>query len=74
MELEFCGFQEIRLDRDRSIEHWRDEGDFHCLYQALAAQQNEPEQRKFLEEMAAIERRHQQVFRGMLEATGADWL
>ncbi len=55
------------MEADRLLEHWQDECDFHFLYQQLAQTDKEPDRREFFSRMAAIERRHQNVFAELLK-------
>ncbi len=55
------------METDRLLEHWQDEGDFHFLYQQLAHTDKDPDRKEFFTQMAAIERRHQNVFAELLK-------
>lgn len=58
------------METKRLLEHWQDEGDFHFLYQMLERVEEDSHRRAFFTDMAAIERRHQQVFTDLLEKQG----
>ena len=58
------------MEPDRLLEHWRDEGDFHFLYQELTKVEKDPERKTFFADMAAIERRHQELFADLLGKRG----
>jgi len=60
----------FQMEADRLLEHWQDEGDFHFLYQQLAQTDKEPDRKEFFTRMAAIERRHQNVFSELLKEQG----
>ncbi len=58
------------MEVDRLLEHWQDEGDFHFLYQQLAKTDKETDRKEFFTQMAAIERRHQEIFAVLLKEQG----
>ncbi len=58
------------MEAHRLLEHWQDEGDFHFLYQQLAQTDKEADRKEFFTRMAAIERRHQNVFAQLLKEQG----
>lgn len=58
------------MEAGRLLEHWQDEGDFHFLYLQLAQTDKTPDRKEFFTQMAAIERRHQDIFAQLLKEQG----
>lgn len=52
--------------------HWQDEADAAYLYRILAAAEKDPAKSDVYRRLAAVEDRHVEIWRGMLERTGAE--
>jgi vacuolar iron transporter family protein len=57
-------------DLDAFADHWQDEADAAFLYRELAALERNPERRDVFERLAAVEDRHVEIWRGLLEEHG----
>jgi VIT1/CCC1 family predicted Fe2+/Mn2+ transporter/rubrerythrin len=52
------------------LHHWQDEGDAAFLYDVLAAQESDPKKQDVYRRLAAVERRHTEMWAKLLAANG----